>query len=96
MDEEKERITLMKKIGLTMAECKSYLQSHLAILFFAPMLIGGIPALILLHASMGFTVYAGYLMLQVLGLYVLFVLMNGLFYLSLRKKFFRGVGLLSD
>ncbi|QKS46338.1 ABC transporter permease [Paenibacillus cellulosilyticus] len=96
MDEEKERMILLKKIGLTMAECKSYLQSHLAILFFAPMLIGGIPALILLHASVGFTVYAGYLMLQVLGLYVLFVVMNGLLYVSLRKKFFRGVGLLSE
>lgn len=95
MDEEKERVALLKKIGLTVRECKSYLQSHLAILFFAPMLIGGIPALILLHASVGFTVYAGYLMLQVFGLYAIFMLLNGLFYMSLRTKFLKGTGLLS-
>ncbi|RAP73400.1 FtsX-like permease family protein [Paenibacillus montanisoli] len=93
VDEEKEKISLLKKIGLTGAECRSYLQAHLAILFFTPLVIGGIPVLFLLHASFGFTVYAGYLMARVLMLYGLFALMNTVFYLTLRKKFFRGAGL---
>ncbi|WP_308637152.1 FtsX-like permease family protein [Paenibacillus silvisoli] len=93
IDEEKGKIALLKKIGLTAAECRKYLQAHLAILFFTPLLIGGIPVLFLLHASFGFTVYAGYLMVRVLLLYGLFALMNTAFYRSLRKTFFRGVGL---
>lgn len=94
IDEEKEKIALLQKIGLLGSECRSYLHKHLAILFFAPLVIGGVVGLFLVYLTLTFTVYAGYLMGQVGMMYGLFVLINILFYLSLRKKFIREVGLL--
>ncbi|GGA32076.1 ABC transporter permease [Paenibacillus physcomitrellae] len=93
IDEEKEHAALLSKIGLTEAEYKAYLRTHLAIIFFAPMVIGGGLGLFLIDAALNFTVYAGYLKGRVLLMYGIFVLFDILFYLSLKKKFIRGVGL---
>ncbi|MDF2717556.1 MAG: putative transporter, permease component [Paenibacillus sp.] len=91
IDEEKEQAALLTKIGLTKREYKSYLQTHLAIIFFAPMVIGGILGLFLLNTSLNFTVYASYLKSRVLIMYGIFVVLDIFFYLSLKNKFIRGV-----
>lgn len=93
VDDEKEHITLLRKIGLTSTECKSYLQKHVAIVFFAPLVIGGIIGLFFLNSALSFTVYVGYLMVRVGMMYGVFVLLDILLFLSLRKKFLRGAGL---
>ena len=93
LDEEKEHAALLTKIGLTAGEYKSYLRTHLAIVFFAPMVIGGVLGLFLINGMLNFTVYANYLKSQVLMMYGIFVVFDVLFYLSLKNKFIRGVGL---
>lgn len=93
IDEEKEQVALLKKIGLTVAECKSYLQTHLAVVFFAPLLLGGLFGIFFLSsawAGAGANM-SGFLMGRVGLMYGVFALLDVLFYMALRKKFFRGV-----
>jgi hypothetical protein len=93
IDEEKEHAALLTKIGLTTGEYKSYLRTHLAIIFFAPMIIGGFLGLFLINATLNFTVYASFLKSRVLIMYGIFVVFDIFFYISLKNKFYRGVGL---
>jgi hypothetical protein len=92
IDEEREQAALLTKIGLSMEEYKSYLRTHLAIIFFAPMVIGGFLGLFLINSTLNFTVYASFLKGRVLIMYGIFVVFDILFYISLKNKFFRGVG----
>ena len=93
IDEEKEHAALLTKIGLTVGEYKSYLKAHLAIVFFAPMVIGGLLGLFLINATLNFTVYASYLKIRVIMMYGIFVVFDIFFYMSLKNKFMREVGL---
>lgn len=91
IDEEKEQIDMLKRIGLNNKECRSYLTRHLAILFFTPFVIGGILGTVYMHAELVFSPYVDYMMgfiwIIIGGVAVLDVLL----YLSLRNRFFRGV-----
>jgi hypothetical protein len=93
IDEEKEQAILLTKIGLTMKEYKAYLGKHLAIIFFAPMFIGGVLGLFLINSTLSFTVYSSYLMNRVIIMYCIFVAFDILFYMSLKKKFLKSIGL---
>lgn len=93
LDEEKEKVALLRKIGLTAAECRAYVQKHLAIVFFAPLLIGGLPVLYYLYLGFEFTAYVGFIMGRIGLMYAAFALLNVLFFAALRKRFFRGAGL---
>ncbi|SEO82222.1 FtsX-like permease family protein [Paenibacillus sp. OV219] len=91
VDEEKEQIALLKRIGLTVAECKSYLQMHLAVVFFAPLVIGGILGIYFLSFAWSGANMAWFLFGRVGLMYGAFALLDVLFYMALRKKFFRSV-----
>lgn len=93
IDEEKEQAALLTKIGLTMREYRSYLSTHLAVVFFAPMVIGGILGLFLINSTLNFTIYASYLKSRVFMMYCIFVVFDIFFYMSLKNKFIREVGL---
>jgi hypothetical protein len=93
IDEEKEQASLLTKIGLTRGEFSSYLKTHLAIIFFAPMVIGGFLGLFLINTTLNFTVYASYLRSRVLIMYGIFVVFDIFFYMSLKSKFIRELGL---
>lgn len=91
IDEEKEQSELLTKIGLTAGEYKAYLRTHLAIIFFAPMVVGGLLGLFLMNSALNFTVYSGFLKSRVLMMYGVFVVFDIFFYLSLKRKFIRGI-----
>lgn len=92
IDEEKDQAKLLTKLGLTSGEYRAYLRTHLAIIFFAPMVIGGLLGLFLINSTLNFTVYSGYLKSRVLMMYGVFVVFDIFFYLALRRKFVRGIG----
>ncbi|MFC5649577.1 hypothetical protein ACFPYJ_10615 [Paenibacillus solisilvae] len=93
MDEEKEQAELLTKIGLTAAEYKAYLRTNLAIIFFAPMVVGGILGLFLINSTLNLTVYSAFLKSRVFMMYGVFVVLDICFYLSLKRKFIRGIGI---
>jgi hypothetical protein len=93
MQDEISTIQNLKRIGLTLKECRAYISKHLAIIFFLPIFLGGIPSLFLLtrlaiFGTMTFTeMWPHYrLILMMYGLVLLAV--AGL-YVSLRKNFIR-------
>jgi ABC-type antimicrobial peptide transport system permease subunit len=91
IDEEKDQIGMLKRIGLNNKECRSYLTTHLAILFFTPLLIGITLGTIYMHAELLFSPYVGYMMSFIWILTGVVVVLDVLLYLSLRKRFFREV-----
>ncbi|BAE85465.1 hypothetical protein SDC9_10920 [bioreactor metagenome] len=91
IDEEKEQIGMLKRIGLNDKECRSYLTTHLAILFFTPLVIGVILGTIYMHAELEFSPYAGYMMGFIWMIIGVVAVLDVLLYLALRKRFFRGV-----
>jgi ABC-type antimicrobial peptide transport system permease subunit len=92
-DEEAEQVDLLKKLGLTVRECRSYLQTHIAIIFFAPLLFGGMLGLYLVDNFVSFTSYRTVLVSRVAIMYGAVVLLDILLYFSLRKRFFNDVRL---
>ncbi|HYE08928.1 MAG TPA: hypothetical protein VEF53_01970 [Patescibacteria group bacterium] len=88
-----ERVEAFRQNPVAMGEYISYLRTHLAIVFFAPMVIGGILRLFLINATLNFTVYASFLKSRVLIMYGIFVVFDIFFYISLKNKFVREVGL---
>lgn len=92
-DEEAEQVDLLGKIGLTTRECRSYLQRHIAIIFFAPLLFGGLLGLNLVDNFVSFTTYRAILVSRVAIVYGAVVLLDIMLYFSLRKRFFHDVGL---
>jgi|GEM_PF-894839 len=98
MDEEAENIALFKKIGLTRRECRRYISAHLGVVFFLPLLVGGIPALFLISQIWMFQQMT---LAQMWPYYSRVVLMyggvlafNGVLYVALRKRFFRAMRVL--
>jgi hypothetical protein len=92
-DEEAEQVDLLRKIGLTVRECRSYLQTHIAVIFFAPLLFGGVLGLYLVNNFVSFTPYRAVLVSRVAIMYGAVVLLDIMFYFSLRKRFFNDVRL---
>ncbi len=92
-DEDAEQVNLLKKVGLTVDECRSYLQTHTAIIFFTPLVLGGLLGLYLVNDFVSFTPYSGILMLRVAAMFSAVALVDILLYFSLRKRFFREVGI---
>lgn len=91
IDEEKEQVVMLKRIGLNNKECRRYLQSQLAILFFTPFVIGGILGMIYMHAELEFSPYVDYMMGFVWLIIEVIAVLDVLLYLSLRKSIFKGV-----
>lgn len=93
--EEAENIKLLKKIGLTAQECRTYLQTHVAIIFFFPLILGGVLGLYLNYRffSSGTALYAGYLVSRVAMMYGGMAIFGFFLYVALRKRFFRDVRL---
>jgi hypothetical protein len=94
MDEEGEQVAMYKKVGLTARECRRYIQAHLGIVFFFPLVLGGGVALgVMLQMLFSLTwvnvwEYFRYLLL-VYGIVLVF---NMGLYAALRKRFFVSVG----
>ena len=91
IDEEKEQVGMLKRIGLNSKECRSYLTTHLAILFFTPLVIGIVLGTIYMHAELEFSPYVGYMMGFIWIIIGVVAVLDVLLYLALRKRFFRGV-----
>jgi len=98
MDEEAVNIGLFKKIGLTDKECRHYIEAHLGIVFFLPLLLGGIPALFLVSQIDMFQRMPAYEMWwyfsRIVGMYMGILLFNTLMYFALRRRFFLHMGLI--
>jgi hypothetical protein len=93
MDEEMETISRFKRIGLNQKECRAYLSKHLGVVFFVPILLGGIPALfmvsrIIIFRNMQTPDFIRYFSL-ICGLYLIIVIFIVFMYTSLRRKFFK-------
>ncbi len=93
-DDEAEQLSLLKKIGLTLKECRSYLQTHIAVIFFSPLVLGGAFGLYLVNSFVSFTVYRGSLMLSVATMFLAVAVVDILLFFSLRRRFFRDVSIL--
>ncbi|APM40872.1 ABC transporter permease [Clostridium kluyveri] len=91
IDEEKEQIVMLKRIGINGKECRRYLTTHLAIIFFTPFVIGAILGTVYMHAELVFTPYVGYMMSFIWIIIGVVAILDVLLYLTLRKRFFRGV-----
>lgn len=87
IEEEKAQLKLFSKIGLTKSECRSYLNKHLGVIFFTPLIIGGSLGLFFTYASFTFNLTVN------LILFPAFALINIFLFASLRKKFFKELNL---
>ena len=93
IDDESETIAVYRKIGLTVQECRKYIQAHLGIVFFFPLFFGGALALILIYALFANMpeIDTWQHLRYVLVMYGGIVLFNAGLYGVLRKRFFRAV-----
>jgi len=93
VDDESASIAMFKKIGLTVSECRKYVQGHLAIVFFFPLFFGGAAALLLILALFMNqpTIDTWQYFRYVLTMYGGIVLFNVGLYAALRKRFFINV-----
>jgi len=95
IDDECETIAVYKKIGLTLTECRRFIRAHLGIVFFFPLFLGGVMALLLIlmlfreQPAIDTWLYFRY----VLTLFGGIVLFNVGLYAALRKQFFKQVGI---
>jgi len=93
LNEERETIVQFKKIGLTAKECRRYMSVHLAIAFFLPIFIGGIPGLVIVSRMAIYRTMTRAEMIHAFGnvvmMYGIILLFVMFLYFALRKKFFR-------
>lgn len=91
VDDESENIVMFRKIGLTVRECRKYIQAHLGIVFFFPLFFGGIAALLLLYVMFASLqeIDTWQYFRYVLVMYGGIILLNTGLYMALRKRFFR-------
>lgn len=92
-DEESEQVSLLKKVGLTIRECRAYLQTHIAVIFFTPFLFGGLLGLYLVYDLFSFSAYVGFLVSKVAMMYGAIVLLDILLFFSLKRRYFKDVKL---
>ena len=91
IDDESETLALFGKIGLTSRECRRYIQAHLGTVFFFPLFLGGVAALLLILAlfrtqpAIDTWQYFRYVLIMYGGI----VIFNLGLFLALRKQFFR-------
>ena len=90
-DEEKDHVTQLKRIGLTLRECKRYLSSHIAIVFYLPLFLGGVLGLSLTYSFVSAVDEAWFLTSRVAIMYSFVVVFGTLVYGTLRRKFFKDV-----
>ncbi|CEH28994.1 hypothetical protein AM501_09240 [Aneurinibacillus migulanus] len=85
--EEKQRIVIVRKIGITNREMKRNLTKQLKIIFFVPAMIGATMALY--YIALVNTNYSkiNYTMLQALLVVVVYILLQIVFYFGLRRKY---------
>jgi hypothetical protein len=87
IEEEKLRIAILRKIGITDSEMKRNLAKHLKLIFFVPTLFGITMALY--YIALINTNYSkiNYTMLQALLVVGMYILLQILFYFGLRRKY---------
>ncbi len=90
---EKSQVELFKKIGLNNDECKSYLSKHTGIIFFTPLVMGGIIGIFYNYFFFYNAPMRGYLLMVVLVMYFGFVVFDVLFYFIVRRSLIKNVGL---
>ena len=93
VDDETDTIGVYRKIGLTVLECRKYIKAHLGIVFFFPLLFGGVAALLLILALFNTQpiIDTWQYFRYVLVLYGGILIFNIGLYVALCKKFFRTV-----
>ena len=93
LSEEQETLNQFRRIGLTTKECRKYISTHLAIVFFLPILVGGIAGLFLVAQLAVFQTIATKQMWatfsKVLLMYKIIVLFVTMLYFLLRRKFLK-------
>lgn len=93
IDYEREQIKLFKKIGVNDNECKKYIKSHTAFIFFTPLVLGGGIGLLYTYAffhNLPEQVVRE-LTLIVLVMYVVFIIYDILFYLFIRSTLIKKI-----
>lgn len=91
--EEKEKFALLQKIGLTDCEYRKDLTLRISILFFAPLILGGILGMFLVCevVSVSMIAYAKYLIGRVMFVYAMLAIWNMSICLSLKRKILRNI-----
>jgi hypothetical protein len=87
-NEEKEKAALLQKIGVTSHEYRRELSLRFGILFFAPLIFGGIFGLFLIYEviSVSMAAYSDYLIGRMLFVYGAFTVWNLMIYFLLKRK----------
>lgn len=91
---EKEQFQLFQKIGLTRVECIRYLYKHTAVLFFTPLLFGGVIGLFYNYFFFYNIPNRNYLLMVVLIMFLCFVIYDVIFYILVRKNLVKKIGIL--
>lgn len=91
IEDEKEKIDLFKKIGLNKKECKNYISKHAGIIFFTPLIIGGVIGLFYNYFFFYNAPIRNYLILVSLVMYLFFILYYILFYFILRSNLIKNI-----
>ncbi|MGL4338555.1 MAG: FtsX-like permease family protein, partial [Turicibacter sp.] len=91
IDDEKERMTSLKRIGILQQEVKSMISKELAITFFIPILFGGGLGLYFLYIMVSNTEIAGLLMQNALIILLIGTFIQSIFYLISRRKYIKEI-----
>ena len=93
LDEESKNIEMLRKIGLTKIECRQYIKSQLRIVFFMPLVLGGIPGLFVVSRLLIFQLMTSSQFWHhyswILLMYFCMFILNIALYFALCKNFFR-------
>ncbi len=89
---ERQQIELFKKIGLNKEECKSYLAKHTAVMFFAPLVLGGGVGMFYNYFFFYQAPNRNYLLMIVLIMFACFVVYDVIFYFIVRRSLVKNVG----
>lgn len=91
IDEEKERMKSISKIGLTDKEGSKILIRQLRIIFFTPVIVGGGLGLYYLYVMYSNSALISYLMQQTLIVIALYAILQMIFYSGLKRKYLNEV-----
>lgn len=91
IDDEKERVNALTRIGITETELKSIISKELAITFFVPMIIGGGIGIYFLYIMMSNNSIAGLLMKRSLAIFIICIIAQTIFYCIGKRKYINDV-----
>lgn len=91
LQDEEERIISLNRIGILQKEVKSIISKEIAITFFIPILVGGGLGLYFLYVITYYFGMRKLLMIKSTKVFLLVVLIQGIFYLISRRKYIREV-----